>query len=82
MGTIQLSFQQPFLEEGHGLNWAYFPEENFPAGKVFFEERRELAFRENVVVVHNNWIVGHDKKKKRFQVNRLWDIGEYEVPLC
>ncbi|XP_038044160.1 UDP-D-xylose:L-fucose alpha-1,3-D-xylosyltransferase 1-like [Patiria miniata] len=48
------------------LNW-----DRFPNGKLFFNEtwRRE---RSDFVVVHNNWIVGHDTKVERFRNLNMW----------
>ena len=40
----------------------------FPSGKLYFDEGR----REGVVIVHNNYIEGYDKKIKRFKTVGLW----------
>ncbi|XP_045197204.2 uncharacterized protein LOC123551926 [Mercenaria mercenaria] len=43
----------------------------FPSGKQYFDQFSKTE-RLEVVVVHNNWIIGHDKKVKRFQNVNLW----------
>jgi hypothetical protein len=43
----------------------------FPSGKLYFEEFSK-AERLRVVIVHNNWIAGHDKKVERFKNMSLW----------
>lgn len=52
---------------------------DFPSGRLFFETwEREmdpdvaLLKKSNVVVVHNNYIIGHDAKKTRFLDRGLW----------
>ena len=44
---------------------------HFPSGRLYFEKfsREERA---GVVVVHNNWIIGHDNKLERFKNMNLW----------
>ena len=48
----------------------------FPPGKLYFCVFNNTKYR-NVVVVHNNYIVGHDKKKHRFQNFNLWHYDSY-----
>jgi len=43
----------------------------FPGGHHYFNDFTEKA-RQNVVAVHNNYIIGHDVKKERFQKHGLW----------
>lgn len=50
------------------LNTLYFPN-----GKQYFVQYNETE-RARAVVVHNNWIVGHDAKKNRFQKFNLWRV--------
>ncbi|KAL3787910.1 hypothetical protein HJC23_000152 [Cyclotella cryptica] len=48
-------------------------EVEFPSGKLFFDEdRNQTEGRGQTVVVHNNFIIGHDEKKKRFEDYGLW----------
>jgi rRNA-processing protein FCF1 len=64
----------------------------FPSGYLFFDqkdsdnetdeqaaERRKIEFKD-VYVVHNNWIVGKEKKMRRFQERpgQLWLLDENE----
>lgn len=48
------------------------PRDLFPNGQEYFQLMTEKA-RQKVVVVHNNYIIGHDKKKLRFQKAGLWN---------
>lgn len=47
----------------------YLPLKEFPHGLMYFNNR---SMRSNVVVVHNNYIVGHDNKVQRFKSVGLW----------
>lgn len=49
----------------------------FPNGDQYFRLMDDNKKRA-VVVVHNNYIVGHDAKKKRFQDNGLWRSPNYK----
>ncbi|CAN0402284.1 unnamed protein product, partial [Ectocarpus sp. 13 AM-2016] len=35
-----------------------------------------------LLIVHNNWIVGHDPKRKRFRMAGLWVVDDWEFPTC
>lgn len=63
-----------------------FPEERFPAGKQYFaydyEEDYAHVHFENIVIVHNNWIKGHDEKRERFEEYHLWDVADHTFPSC
>ena len=43
----------------------------FPSGVLYFRKLNDTKYS-NVVVVHNNWIVGHDRKIERFKKFNLW----------
>ena len=43
----------------------------FPAGFQYFKELNDTKYA-NTVVVHNNFIVGHDRKKERFIKFNIW----------
>jgi rhamnogalacturonan II specific xylosyltransferase len=43
----------------------------FPSGNLYFDQFSD-AKRKNVIIVHNNYIVGHEKKLKRFEKFKLW----------
>ncbi|KAL4219905.1 hypothetical protein ACF0H5_020317 [Mactra antiquata] len=45
----------------------------FPSGMQYFKHFND-SDRAKVVVVHNNWIIGHDVKKERFKTFNLWRI--------
>ena len=50
----------------------HLPVDKFMNGKDFFEGRHEVD-KNTVVTIHNNWIVGKDKKLARFQKHSLWN---------
>jgi len=84
---LQIAFQGPLREgEAEGLRVEKFPADRFPAGQKFFKHPSEEDYAhihfENIVVVHNNWIKGHDKKRHRFQEYQLWDVGDRVFPCC
>ena len=43
----------------------------FPSGKMYFEQFNKSQ-HDNVVIVHNNYIIGHEAKLKRFVNYKLW----------
>ena len=43
----------------------------FPSGIEYFEMMNDTE-RDQVHLIHNNWIIGHENKKKRFQSHNLW----------
>lgn len=44
------------------------PRNNFPSGDLYFDGNKHT----DVVVVHNNFIEGHDEKVERFKKAELW----------
>ena len=48
---------------------------HFPSGDLYFEEAGGKINHSEVVIVHNNFIIGHDKKLERFQQFHLWCNG-------
>jgi rhamnogalacturonan II specific xylosyltransferase len=58
-----------------GLNtYRPLPFDQFPHGQEYFTGK--TLTQKKAVVVHNNYIVGHDQKKKRFQRHHLWIVPE------
>jgi Nucleotide-diphospho-sugar transferase/Polysaccharide biosynthesis len=47
----------------------------FPNGQVYFEQYRGDAQRDRVVVVHNDFVMGFDVKKARFEKHGLWNVS-------
>lgn len=53
-------------------------ETEFPSGQSYFDKwaeeggSAERLKKKKTMVVHNNYIIGHDAKKKRFQEHDLW----------
>eukprot|EP00903_Cladosiphon_okamuranus_P005636 g5602.t1 len=83
----QIPFKGPLHEQRDaGMRLDYFPEEWFPSGKHFFENPYEENYArihyEHIMIVHDNYIKGHDSKRGRFEEYHLWDIGNNEFPLC
>lgn len=57
------------------MNIKPLPFEQFVAGSLFWNQVwRQSHKLENMVVVHNNYIIGHDKKKQRFMAAKLWEF--------
>lgn len=48
---------------------------------VFMEENYE-RYMDRLLIVHNNWIIGHDPKRLRFQKSGLWGVDDWEFPTC
>ena len=70
----------------NGLRVEFIPREVLPAGKVFFDHKYEDDYKElyhnETVIVHNNWIVGHTNKMKRFKRYRMWFVEDVSFPDC
>ncbi|KAL4233790.1 hypothetical protein ACF0H5_008468 [Mactra antiquata] len=45
----------------------------FPSGRDYFGKHTQEQ-RSKAIIVHNNWIVGHDNKKERFREFDLWKV--------
>ena len=52
------------------------PKPEFPSGGDFFSRHYTPEMLAKAVVVHNNYIIGHDPKKKRFVNHQLWKISD------
>ena len=62
------------------------PQQLFPPGWLYFRDSIKpkgynaavwhLDNRDAVVTVHNNWLIGKERKLKRFQKNDLWRVKE------
>lgn len=80
-------FQAPlsFMRKA-GLRVAILPPEVMPAGKHFFDHNYEKnyvqLYHEKTLIVHNNWLKGHDEKRSRFRRHHLWDVDETAFPVC
>ena len=58
--------------------WArirWLPKPQFPSGKEFFEKYGPEEKRA-AVVVHNNYIPTHERKKQRFEQHGFWRVAE------
>lgn len=62
------------------LKLALLPKEVMPSGYEFFQLRR---FYENqTLIIHNNGIIGHDKKKQRWIKKDMWYVENVTFPSC
>lgn len=83
----QPAFKAPLFEQQRaGMRLGIFPADKFPSGKEFFkhphEEGNAPIHLGETLVVHNNWMVGHDRKRQRFKQYQLWDVGNSVFPSC
>nr|XP_054751822.1 uncharacterized protein LOC129257510 [Lytechinus pictus] len=59
--------------QGDAIKKAVMDSRLFPSGHLFFDpEWREANKDSEQVMVHNNWIVGHDRKVERFKDEGFW----------
>ena len=58
-----------------GLPLRLLPCDLFPNGYRYASEAWRAAQRRRPLLVHNNWIVGHDAKLQRFRSWRMWLAG-------
>lgn len=83
----QAAFRKPLHQQlKAGMRMDVFPSESFPAGREFFahsyeEDYARINFPE-IMIVHNNFLKGHDMKLGRFQEYHLWDVGNMTFPSC
>ena len=54
------------------IDFGVLPMKYFPCGRDYFELMSEES-RKEVVLIHNNFIVGRDKKIQRFKEFSLWN---------
>ena len=75
-GTItnQLTFSSLLtvtISQGK-LKAFFLPYTLFPNGALYFDKQWRERLQAAPVLVHNNWIMGHDEKRERFQELGLW----------
>lgn len=57
-------------------------EDQFPNGLFFFDiwsengKRDEMLRQKTIAVVHNNFVIGHSAKKRRFDAHGLWNLTQ------
>ena len=71
----QKSFQKAVFE--NGVNGRSLPLRYFVNGELYFE-RMPKYHRKNVVVLHNNFLIGKHKKILRFKDFKLWQTDSNE----
>ncbi|KAL4219906.1 hypothetical protein ACF0H5_020318 [Mactra antiquata] len=69
----QRTFNKVFRANNHTVTYQALNTTLFPSGKQYFE-LFNVTQRADVVIVHNNWIVGHDVKVQRFKDVNLWVV--------
>lgn len=70
-----------FDGEDSGLIRLIQNNEMFPHGQKYFDNFGNLYNRSNAVIVHNNWIVGKEEKRERFEELGLWKpTGKVRIP--
>ena len=60
------------LVKKSAIRHKYLPRKEFPDGQMYFDRGK----RKNVVIVHNNYMLGHDRKVRRFMSVGLWWSNE------
>jgi hypothetical protein len=65
-------FNKLIHEQSTTIRHGFLAEEKFPSGKLFFNTTKRETMEE-MVVVHNNYIVGREKKRRRFEEYGLWN---------
>ncbi|CAN0067699.1 unnamed protein product [Ectocarpus sp. 12 AP-2014] len=83
----QAAFQSPLAQMlKAGLVLSMLPEEVMLPGNRAFDEMyvksNYALLQKKLLIVHNNWIVGHDPKRQRFQRAGLWEVDDWEFPTC
>ncbi|CAM9348477.1 unnamed protein product [Ectocarpus sp. 12 AP-2014] len=83
----QRAFQDPLAQmQEAGLALQLLPKEAMLPGNIGFDEtyvkNNYALLQDKLLIVHNNWIVGHDPKRKRFRMAGLWEVGDWEFPTC
>lgn len=76
--------QEPFntaIRAMKDIEWNLLSSYHFPSGKYYFEDFTN-EHREEAVVVHNNWISGHDAKRERFRDHGMWRIADDGISLA
>ena len=65
----QVTFQNAVYEAS--ADGSVLPLKYFPTGRIYFELMPK-DLRDKVYIVHNNFIVGKEKKIQRFKYFELW----------
>jgi hypothetical protein len=63
------------LHEQSNVRHQPLPKTKFPSGALYFHHFSDEA-RENAVIVHGNYMIGHAPRKNSFQKHNLWMINE------
>lgn len=84
---IQKPLQDPltFMRKA-GLRVEMISLEVMPAGREFFDRPYEdnyvQLYHGGTLIVHNNWLRGHEAKRSRFQRYDLWGVEGISFPEC
>lgn len=55
----------------NSVNIRILPLVKFPYGELYFDKMPPNA-KKNVIIIHNNWIIGRTNKIERFEKHNLW----------
>lgn len=68
------------------MRLAIIPHDVFPAGRDLFDhpyvEDYTRTYHAETLIIHNNWIKGHEAKLARFREYHLWGVEEVPFPQC
>ena len=65
-----------FIKDKSKVNFTFLDKNRFPSGKYFFDMKGPQSKNISPVVVHNNWVIGGDTKRKRFKDNGMWYVKD------
>ncbi|AAG09108.1 UDP-D-xylose:L-fucose alpha-1,3-D-xylosyltransferase 3 [Arabidopsis thaliana] len=80
----QPAFNRALHKTANQVKVYLLPQSAFPSGGLYFRNETWVnETRGKHVIVHNNYIIGYDKKMKRFQDFSLWLVDDHalESPL-
>lgn len=59
-----------------GIQATTLPYWQYPVGPVYFETNPVFRLNEDAYIVHNNYIIGNEKKIERFKKFNLWNVDD------
>ena len=68
-----------FLDPGK-LRVRVLDPQKFPSGALYFDAKWRVEQEEAPAVVHNNYVVGRERKLARFKREGLWYLSSAESP--
>ncbi|XP_059312548.1 UDP-D-xylose:L-fucose alpha-1,3-D-xylosyltransferase MGP4 [Lycium ferocissimum] len=80
----QPAFNWALMKTAEQVDMYLLPQSGFPTGGLYFRNKTWVKETKGMhVIIHNNYIVGFEKKTKRFRDYGLWLVDDYssESPL-